>query len=83
MLSGDFYSFDLYYFTKFRHSDKFFPNFCKNSRVIGISTVSSISAALGVAVVACVIAVACVPANECVLDVAGISAAACWRPFSF
>ncbi len=37
-------------------SQKFFTTFCENSRLVVVSTVSSISAALGVAVVACVIA---------------------------
>jgi hypothetical protein len=43
----------------------------KIHELLGVSTVSDISAALGVAVAACVIAVACVPANECVPYVAG------------
>ncbi len=39
--------------SKIPRSDEFFANFCVNSRVVGISTVSGISDALGV-VVACV-----------------------------
>jgi hypothetical protein len=66
----------LYFLTKFRRSDEFFPNFCENSQDVGVSTVPGISAALGVVVVACVIAVACTSANECVPDVASIFAAA-------
>jgi hypothetical protein len=61
---------------KFRHSDDFFVIFCENSRVVGISTVSGISATLCIAVDACIIAVASLPAFECVPDVASISAAA-------
>ncbi len=64
--------FWLFFFTKFRSSDEFFANFCENSRVVGVSTVSGISAALCVAVVAYVFAVACESANECVPDVAGV-----------
>jgi hypothetical protein len=67
---GRFSLFSLYFFTIFCCSDEFFANFCENSRVVGISTVSGISAALGFAVIACVIAVVCAPANECVPDVA-------------
>jgi hypothetical protein len=51
-------------------------SFCENSRVVGISTVSDMSAGLGVIVVACIIAGACPPANGCVPDVASNFAAA-------
>jgi hypothetical protein len=65
------HSFSLYFFKKFRRSDEFSRISAKIHKLLGVSTVSDISAALGVAVVACVIAVACTPANECVPDVAG------------
>jgi hypothetical protein len=45
---GNFYSFSLYFITKFCRSGEFFANFsdfCENSGVVGISTVFGISAA--------------------------------------